>query len=669
MICSKTLDQNTLINTLIKNISNDPNLKGKKTIKITQHKYGAKKSGKAAQAAQQRGAAMGRQQAGGAQQRPGGQQALQKMPQQQRRVQPNQHQLATLRPAQQQVRPVQGQLNRQGVQQQQQHGGRGGLQQQQTALPQQPAQQHTQPPQQILQSEPDVAEPVTQDHFADSLSLDDIVSQIGGAAAVAGEGGDGEPKVMVKCNYCTNFRCALNSQTWENILNHILPVAKEELHTSFYGNILKHFKRSLRVTVSGKGTDQVEVVVSHGLVCRRTGAWYSVDRPGVELATTLASHIAAVQPGVAGPYGARPRGNSLICLFCCSPYTAEDYQRHLKPHQEFIIPCLLLAAGAYCATSFELEVRKVSVCTVCREPEPQDLRFLPCTKFASDFNCGKRLQSTVDCFRENFDNRGFLQVSNSAMTKCSVCRTPNNTYCALFKPNPATMMIFEGGTEEMLAVCANCQKQFVNVVMRENSFEKQLKMFQLHHMEQLCGMLRVLPAKILYNPVLKTAKVEEDKSMDLSGPSLRYVCDQCKFSIDLTRLQHALGRGQSHLVDMSIGVVLEHIVPHTESLLSVIMASAFNDVFKVKFEFVAQVEGEGQNRRIVVNLERKIVCGEAGGEVTIQRDINKTLEVLKTKLKQDKKGNVSVKRKQIFMDSVGGGDQQGGENGQLVEVA
>ena len=63
-----------------------------------------------------------------------------------------------------------------------------------------------------------------------------------------------------------------------------------------------------------------------------------------------------ILPGVAGPYGARPRGNSLICLFCCSPYTAEDYQRHLKPHQEYIVPCLLLAAGAYCATSFELEV-------------------------------------------------------------------------------------------------------------------------------------------------------------------------------------------------------------------------------------------------------------------------------------------------------------------------
>ena len=183
--------------------------------------------------------------------------------------------------------------------------------------------------------------------------------------------------MIVRCNYCTNFKCALNSQTWENILNHILPVAKEELHCSFYGNILKHFARGLKVSVTG-GKEECEVVVSHGLVCRRTGTWFSVEKPGVELATSLASHIAAVQPGVAGPYGARPRGNSLICLFCSSPYTAEDYQRHLKPHEDFIIPCLLLAAGAYCATSFELDIKNA---------RDQDLRFLPCTKFAADFNC------------------------------------------------------------------------------------------------------------------------------------------------------------------------------------------------------------------------------------------------------------------------------------------
>merc|ERR1719186_803999 len=673
MICSKSLDQNTLINTLIKNISNDPNHKGKKTIKITQHKYGAKKQQKQAQ------------------QKSYGQQRQNLVPSQivQQARQPTPQRRITPQP---QVRPQ----PQQPIQPQQM---------QYKPVPRPPSPQKMKPPspikppQQILQSEPDMAE-FSADNLGDNLSLDDIVNQMG-AGTDDGSGQADEPKVMVRCNYCTNFRSPLNSQTWENILNHILPVAKEELHTSFYGNILKHFARSLRVSVSGRGTDQCEVIVSHGLVCRRTGAWYSVDRPGVELATTLASHIAAVQPGVAGPYGARPRGNSLICLFCCSPYTAEDYQRHLKPHQEFIIPCLLLAAGAYCATSFELDVRKSSVCGTCREGETQDLRFLPCTKFASDFNCGKRLQSTVDCFRENFDSRGFLQVSNSAMTKCSVCRTPNNTYCALFKPNAATMMIFGGNSEEMLSVCANCQKQFVNVVMRENSFEKQLKMFQLHHMEQLCGMLRVLlnaaspvcsgqfnllytvqeggslysgnntvhsvmPAKILLNPVLKSQKVEEDKSIDMSGTTLRYVCDQCKFSIDLTRLQHASGKNLSHLVDMAIGVVLEHIVPHTESLLSVIMTSAFNEIFNLKFEFSAHVEGEGPNKKINISLDRKIVASESVGEVVIQKDIYKTIEVLKAKIKQDKKGNVNVKRKHIFMDSFTPLDHQ--DMGQLVEV-
>ncbi len=40
-----------------------------------------------------------------------------------------------------------------------------------------------------------------------------------------------------------------------------------------------------------------------GDICyRRTGVWYSVDRPGVELATQLATHIAAVQPGVSGKF-------------------------------------------------------------------------------------------------------------------------------------------------------------------------------------------------------------------------------------------------------------------------------------------------------------------------------------------------------------------------------
>ena len=88
MICSKTLDQNTLINTLIKNISNDPNHKGKKTIKITQHKYGAKKTGAKAGAGQ---AARAGSQVQGARGQVQGQrlgQVVQGQGQVQRRVQP-----------------------------------------------------------------------------------------------------------------------------------------------------------------------------------------------------------------------------------------------------------------------------------------------------------------------------------------------------------------------------------------------------------------------------------------------------------------------------------------------------------------------------------------------------------------------------------------------------
>ena len=152
MICSKTLDQNTLINTLIKNISNDPNHKGKKTIKITQHKYGAKKSAKAGQQQQQQG---GRVVQGPRQQLvPSStvQQGRQVQQQQQRRVQPA--------AARAQARPLPQGQHVQQRQQQQLQPARQQLQQVQQQ--QQPAPQASQPPRQILQSEPDIGpEPVS----------------------------------------------------------------------------------------------------------------------------------------------------------------------------------------------------------------------------------------------------------------------------------------------------------------------------------------------------------------------------------------------------------------------------------------------------------------------------------------------------------------------------
>ena len=205
MICSKSLDQNTLINTLIKNISSDPNHKGKKTIKITQHKYGAKKTGKAGGARAGYSGA-GRQALAPAAGRGGG--AGQRRIQPAGAVQPGQvlqsQQYRQVRPAAPAPRPVP-----------------------------RPAPSPMKPPQQILQSEPDPQPELQTEGMGEGLTLEDIVKQMGAGDEGGAGTGEQEPRVMVKCNYCTNFRCVLNSQTWENILNHILPVAKEELHCRY----------------------------------------------------------------------------------------------------------------------------------------------------------------------------------------------------------------------------------------------------------------------------------------------------------------------------------------------------------------------------------------------------------------------------------------------------
>ena len=59
----------------------------------------------------------------------------------------------------------------------------------------------------------------------------------------------GGTRVYVRCCYCPSFRSTLNSDTWEAILNHILPVCKEEIQTTFYGDLSKHFIRCVRMQV------------------------------------------------------------------------------------------------------------------------------------------------------------------------------------------------------------------------------------------------------------------------------------------------------------------------------------------------------------------------------------------------------------------------------------
>ena len=64
----------------------------------------------------------------------------------------------------------------------------------------------------------------------------------------------GGTRVYVRCCYCPTFRSTLNSDTWEAILNHILPVCKEEIQTTFYGDLSKHFIRCVRMQVTGYGS-------------------------------------------------------------------------------------------------------------------------------------------------------------------------------------------------------------------------------------------------------------------------------------------------------------------------------------------------------------------------------------------------------------------------------
>ena len=132
----------------------------------------------------------------------------------------------------------------------------------------------------------------------------------------------------------------------------------------------------------------------------------------------------------------------------------------------------------------------------------------------------------------------------------------------------------------------------------------------------------------------------------------RFVCDQCKLSVDLTRFEHKQAKSDTHLVEMILAVVLEHTVPHTDSLVSVITTAANNEMFDLKFEFNAVVEGEGDNRRISVSLDRKIIPTRGTAEISIQKDVYKTIESIKSKLTPDKRGNIKLMNRYVYLDHV-----------------
>ncbi len=631
MLCPKDMDQNTLITTLVRQISADPSNKGKKTIRITQHKN-TPTTPASEPAPRARITARGR---------------TSTTPKTSRQSLPTQS-----------VRPNQSKEinNRIG---------------------------------EILSAtENNILPPTIGNrdvaNIVDSAdNFESVLANDPGAALSLPEAATEGARVYVRCNYCDTFRSTLNSDTWEAILNHILPVAKEELQTTFYGDLEKHFLRSVRIQVNGKqmvrtrsisGSTEVtqpqcEVVLTHSLICKKTRREFIVQgEPDAAFVANLAKHIRQMQPG-----SQSARANSLLCIFCNQPFTYEDYLRHIQPHLDTIIATLCCFSGAYCATTYEANVKATKPCQACHEAEPADLRFLPCLKFSTEYQCLSKLQFGIECFRENYGDNGFMRLNTNNLAKCSVCKNPQQVYCAVFQVTSTILDEAEETTrdvESQVCVCVNCQKQFINIVMKEQGFDDKLKQFQLKNMEQLCSCLRVILGQakticeerqtLIYtvqesavqnNSAVHTVKLAELTELqpitklialaesDVVGSPTKafFMCDLCMFTIDLTSLLISPINSQKN--EMLLAIVLEHLVPHTESLLSVIANTASNKTFNFKLEVMARVQETGpasNQRKIVLSLTKKFVSPSSGLEIALEKDEERTLSQLRASVRNNR---------------------------------
>ena len=94
-----------------------------------------------------------------------------------------------------------------------------------------------------------------------------------------------------------------------------------------------------------------------------------------------------------------------------------------------------------------------------------------------------------------------MRLNTNSLAKCSVCKNSQQVYCAVFHITTNVLggdgSGDAGGLDTQLCVCVNCQKQFINIVMKEQGFDERLKVFQLRNMEQLCSCLRVILGKCL----------------------------------------------------------------------------------------------------------------------------------------------------------------------------
>ena len=207
-----------------------------------------------------------------------------------------------------------------------------------------------------------------------------------------------------------------------------------------------------------------------------------------------------------------------------------------------------------------------------------------------------------------------------------------------------------------------------------------LKQFQLRNMEQLCSCLRVILGQakaisegrktLIYtvqetnsttpnpsavhtvrlaeitdiNPITRLIALAETEVVG-SNVKAFFMCDLCMFTIDLTSILVTPGSTQKN--ELLIAVVLEHLVPHTESLLSVIANTAGSKTFNFKMEVKARVTTERTgHRKIVLSLQKKFVSSQSGLEIVLEKDEERTLNQLRASVRADRQKNfVNIRTK------------------------
>jgi len=144
------------------------------------------------------------------------------------------------------------------------------------------------------------------------------------------------------------------------------------------------------------------------------------------------------------------------------------------------------------------------------------------------------------------------------------------------------------------------------------------------------------------------------------------MCDLCMFTIDLTSILVTPGAAQKN--EMLLSIVLEHLVPRTESLLSVIANTAGSKTFNFKMEIKAKVTITGNQRKIVLSLQKKFVSSSSGLEIALEKDEERTLNQLRASVRADRQRSfVNIRTK-----SDGGATiltaQPSSQSSQLVDV-